>query len=77
MGGPDFTPVKLGDEHEEAVRGGVDVGSEGGDGGGERVVVHGGEIIGDGRVESSHCAMEISCPELSSNYICTDRVEQD
>ena len=55
LGGPDFTPVKLGDEHEEAVRGGVNVGGEGGDGCGERVVVHGGEIIGDGRLERSHC----------------------
>ena len=76
LGGPDFTSVKFGDEHEEAVRGSVDVGGEGGNGGGERVVVHGGEIIGDGRVESCHCAIEISCPELPSNYMCIDQIEQ-
>ena len=33
-------------EDEEPVRGGMDVGGEGGDGSRERVVVHGGEIIG-------------------------------
>ena len=52
--GPDFAAVELGDEGEKAVRGGVDVGGESGDGSGEDVVVHGGEIIVDERVESSH-----------------------
>ena len=37
--GPDLSSVELGDEGEEAVRGGMDVGGERGDGGGESVVV--------------------------------------
>ena len=46
--------VELSDEDKEPVRGGMDVGGEGGDGGGEGVVVHGGEIVGEIRVEGSH-----------------------
>ena len=51
---PDLAPVELGDEDEEAVRGGVDVGGEGGDGGGESVVVHGGEFIHRDGGQGSH-----------------------
>ena len=46
LGGPDLAAVELGDEGEKPVRGGMDVGGEGGDGSGESVVVHGGEIVG-------------------------------
>ena len=52
--GPDLAAVELGDEGEEAVCGGVDVGGEGGDGGGEGVVVHGMEIVGGDVMSSSH-----------------------
>ena len=45
LGGPHFAAVELGDEDEESIRGGVDVGGKRGDGGGEGVVVHGGKII--------------------------------
>ena len=45
LSGPDLASVELGDECEETPGGGVDVSGEGGDGGGERVVVHGGEIV--------------------------------
>lgn len=45
LGGPDLTVVELGDEDEEAVGGGVDVGGEGGDGGGECVVVHACRVV--------------------------------
>ena len=54
LGGPDLAAVELGDEGKEAVRGGMNVGGEGGDGGGERVVVHGGEIVGGGGVNGGH-----------------------
>ena len=50
LSGPDLAAVELGDEDEEPVGGGVDVGGEGGDGGGERVVVHGGEIVREVRM---------------------------
>ena len=51
---PDFAAVELGDEDEEPVGGGMDVGGKGRDGGGKRVVVHGGEIAGEDRTRSSH-----------------------
>ena len=54
LSGPDLAAVELGDEGEQPVRGGVDVGGEGGDGGGEGVVVHGGEFISGDRVNGSH-----------------------
>ena len=38
LGGPDLAAVELGDEDEEPIRGGVNVGGEGGDGSSERVV---------------------------------------
>ena len=40
LGGPDLAVVEFGDEGEESGSGGVDVSGEGGDGGGEWVVVH-------------------------------------
>ena len=52
--GPDLTAVELGDENEEAVRGGVDVGGEGGDGGGKGVVVHRGEIVRRKGMQDGH-----------------------
>ena len=52
--GPDLAAVELGDEGEEPVGGGVDVGGEGGDGGSERVVVHGGEIVRGDNIRSNH-----------------------
>ena len=58
LGGPDLAAVELGDEDQQPVRGGVDVGGEGGDGGGERVVVHGGEIVGGGGMKNSHCSID-------------------
>ena len=54
LGGPDLAAVELGDEDEEPIRGGVNVGGEGGDGSSERVVVHGGEIVGEDRMRSRH-----------------------
>ena len=54
LSGPDLAAVELGDEGEEPVRGGMDVGGEGGDGSGEGVVVHGGEIIRRDGMRSSH-----------------------
>ena len=54
LGGPDLAAVELGDEDQQAVGGGVDVSGDGGDGGGERVVVHGGEIVRDERRKSRH-----------------------
>ena len=54
LGGPDLAAVELGDEDEQAVRGSVDVGGEGGDGGGEGVVVHGGEFIHGNGVQGGH-----------------------
>ena len=52
--GPDLAAVELGDEGEEAVCGGMDVGGEGGDGSGEGVVVHCGEVIRGEAVCNSH-----------------------
>ena len=54
LGGPDFAAVELGDEGKQPVRGGVDVGGEGGDGSGQGVVVHGGEVIRGEGVCNSH-----------------------
>ena len=49
LGGPDLAAVELGDEGEEAVGSGVDMGGESGDGSGKGIVVHGCEIdCGDG-----------------------------
>ena len=42
---PDFAAVELGDEDKQPVRGGMDVGSQGRDGSGESVVVHGVELV--------------------------------
>ena len=52
--GPDLAAVELGDEGEEAPGGGVDVGGKGGDGDGEGIVVHGGEIVGGDGVNGGH-----------------------
>ena len=52
--GPDFAAVEFLNEGEQPVGGGIDVSGEGGDGGGEGAVVHGGEIVGDGRRKSRH-----------------------
>ena len=52
--GPDLAAVELGDEDEEPVRGGVDVGGEGGDSGGQGVVVHGGEIARESQLRNRH-----------------------
>ena len=54
LGSPDLAAVELGDEGKQPVRGGMDVGGEGGDGGGKRVVVHGGEVIRGEGVCNSH-----------------------
>ena len=54
LGGPDLAAVELGDEGEESVGGGVNVGGESGDGSSERVVVHGGEIVLEDRLGSLH-----------------------
>ena len=54
LSGPDLAAVELGDEGEKAVRRSMDVGGESGDGGGKRVVVHGGEIVGEDRMRSRH-----------------------
>ena len=54
LGGPDLAAVELGDEGKQPVRGGMDVGGEGGDGGGQRVVVHGGEIVCCDGIWSGH-----------------------
>ena len=43
--GPHLAAVELGDEGEETVRRSMDVGGEGGDGGSQSVVVHGGEVV--------------------------------
>ena len=50
LSGPDLAAVELGNEDEKAVGGGMDVGGEGGDGSGERVVVHGGEFVREDRI---------------------------
>ena len=47
LGGPDFAAVELGDEGEQATGGGVDMGGKCGDGSSQRVVVHGGEVVGE------------------------------
>ena len=52
--GPDLAAVQFGDEDEKAVGGGMDVGGEGGDGSGEGVVVHGGEIVRKEKRGSRH-----------------------
>ena len=52
--GPDFAAVELADEGKQPVRGGMDVGGESGDGGGQGVVVHGGEIVGGDGVKGDH-----------------------
>ena len=54
LGGPDLPTIELGDEGEEPVGGGVDVGGKGGDGGSESVVVHGGKIVDGDGMKSSH-----------------------
>ena len=51
---PDLAAVELGNEGKKAVCGGVDVGGEGGDGGGKGVVVHGGEIVSGDGVDGGH-----------------------
>ena len=51
---PDLAAVELGDEDQKAPRGGVDVGGVGGDGGGESVVVHGGEFVGGDGMNGDH-----------------------
>ena len=54
LGGPDLAAVELGDEGEEAVGGGVDVGGEGGDGGGERIVIHACGVVRIGGERRCH-----------------------
>ena len=54
LSGPDLASVELGDECEETPGGGMDVSGEGGDGGGERVVVHGGEIVRRNGMQIGH-----------------------
>ena len=54
LGGPDLAAVELGDEGKQPVRGGVDVGGKGGDGDGEGIVVHRGEIVGEDGVNGGH-----------------------
>ena len=51
---PDLAAVELGDEGKQPVRGGMDMGGEGGDGGGQGVVVHGGEIVGGDGGDGGH-----------------------
>ena len=46
--------VELGDEDKQPVRGGMDMGGESGDGGGQGVVVYGGEVIRGEGVCNSH-----------------------
>ena len=71
--GPDLATVELGDEGEEAVRGSMDVGGEGGDGGGERVVVHDGEIVGEYVVNGDHGTRKID-EKLKRNYITSNLI---
>ena len=52
--GPDLAAVDLGNESKQAVRGGGDVGGEGGDGSGQGVVLHGGEIARESRLRNRH-----------------------
>ena len=54
LGGPDLAAVELGDEGKQPVGGGVDVGGKGGDGDGEGIVVHRGEIVGGDGVNGGH-----------------------
>ena len=54
LGSPDLAAVELGNEDEKAVGGSVNVSGEGGDRGGEGVVVHGGEIVRRDGMKSSH-----------------------
>ena len=54
LGGPDLASVEFGDKGEQPVGSGVDVGGKGGDGGGKRVVVHGGEITCEIAMNCSH-----------------------
>ena len=54
LGGPDLAAVELRDEGEQTIRGGMDVGGEGGDGGGKGVVLHGGEIVRYDGIWSGH-----------------------
>ena len=65
---PDLAAVELGDEGKQPVRGGVDMGGEGGDGGGQGVVVHGGEIVGGDGVEGDHRTRKFA-EKLKLNYI--------
>ena len=51
---PELAAVELGDEDKETPSGGVDVGGEGGDGGGESVVVHGGKVVREGSMGNGH-----------------------
>ena len=46
--------VELGDECKQPVRGGMDVGGEGGDGSGKSVVVHGAEIVRRNGMQGGH-----------------------
>ena len=66
--GPDLATVELGDEYEEAVRRGMDVGGESGDGGGEGVVVHGGEIIRRNGMQDGHGSQENIIGKMALNY---------
>ena len=54
LGSPDLTAVELSNEDKQPVRGCIDVGGESGDGGGEGVVAHGGEIVGGDGVKGGH-----------------------
>ena len=54
LGSPDLTAVELGNEDKQPVGGCVNVGGESGDGGGEGIVVHGGEIVGGDSVKGGH-----------------------
>ena len=52
--GPHLAAIELGDEGEKSVCGGMDVSGEGGDGGGESVVVHGVEIVRQNGMQVGH-----------------------
>ena len=66
---PCAAQVELGCEGEKAVGGGVDMCGESGDGGGERVVVHGGEIVRENRMGSRHWTIKFVRYESYSNHI--------
>ena len=52
--GPHFAPVEFADEGKQAPGGGVDVGGQGGDRGGKRIVVQMREFIRNRRLEGRH-----------------------